>query len=109
TLVSPGASSLLHATEEIDEVTYSGVEEALQVAETDVRLFGKPSAYPGRRMGLIMATADDVSEARDRAPIAASEISISAAPGVVHELELAEENGPTSEKELYPDDVESSE
>ena len=98
-----------HATEEIDEVTYSGVEEALQVAETDVRLFGKPSAYPGRRMGLIMATADDVSEARDRAAIAASKISISAAPGLVPELELTEENGATSEKELYPDEVESSE
>lgn len=109
TLVSPGASSLLHATEEIDEVTYSGVEEALQVAETDVRLFGKPSAYPGRRMGLIMATADDVSEARDRAAIAASKITISAAPRLVPEPELTEENGATSEKELYPDEVESSE
>ena len=102
TLVSPGASSLLHATEEIDEVTYSGVEEALQVAETDVRLFGKPSAYPGRRMGLIMATADDVSEARDRAAIAASKITISAAPRLVPEPEL------TSGKESSPDDVESS-
>ena len=103
TLVSPGASSLLHATEEIDEVTYSGVEEALQVAETDVRLFGKPSAYPGRRMGLIMATADDVSEARDRAAIAASKITISAAQGLVPEPEL------TPEKELSPDEVEISE
>lgn len=103
TLVSPGASSLLHATEEIDEVTYSGVEEALQVAETDVRLFGKPSAYPGRRMGLIMATADDVSEARDRAAIAASKITISAAPRLVPEPEL------TSGKESSPDEVESSE
>ena len=103
TLVSPGASSLLHATEEIDEGTYSGVEEALQVAETDVRLFGKPSAYPGRRMGLIMATADDVSEARDRAAIAASKITISAAPRLVPEPEL------TSGKESSPDEVESSE
>ena len=103
TLVSPGASSLLHATEEIDEVTYSGVEEALQVAETDVRLFGKPSAYPGRRMGFIMATADDVSEARDRAAIAASKITISAAPRLVPEPEL------TSGKESSPDEVESSE
>lgn len=103
TLVSPGASSLLHATEEIDEVTDSGVEEALQVAETDVRLFGKPSAYPGRRMGLIMATADDVSEARDRAAIAASKITISAAPRLVPEPEL------TSGKESSPDEVESSE
>ena len=102
-LDEPTNSSLLHATEEIDEVTYSGVEEALQVAETDVRLFGKPSAYPGRRMGLIMATADDVSEARDRAAIAASKITISAAPRLVPESEL------TSEKELSPDDVESSE
>lgn len=80
TLVSPGASFLLHATEDIAEATFTGVEEALQVAETDVRLFGKPSAYPGRRMGLIMSTADDVAEARDRAAIAASKIAISSAP-----------------------------
>ena len=102
TLVSPGASALLHATEEISEVTYSGVEEALQVAETDLRLFGKPSAYPGRRMGLIMATADDVSEARDRAAIAASKISIAAAPA---EFDSAESDS----ADLDSDEVESSE
>ncbi|MFH0411531.1 formate-dependent phosphoribosylglycinamide formyltransferase [Corynebacterium sp. L4756] len=80
TLTSPGASSLIHADEEIAEVTYTGVEEALQVAETDIRLFGKPSAYPGRRMGLIMSTADDVAEARDRAAIAASKIKVASRP-----------------------------
>lgn len=80
TLTSPGASSLIHANDEITEVTYTGVEDALQVAETDIRLFGKPSAYPGRRMGLVMSTADDVSEARDRAAIAASKIVVGSAP-----------------------------
>ena len=56
-----------------------------------------------------MATADDVSEARDRAAIAASKITISAAPRLVPEPELTDENGATSEKELSSDEVESSE
>ena len=54
-------------------------------------------------MGLIMATADDVSEARDRAAIAASKITISAAPRLVPEPELS------SGKESSPDEVEISE
>ena len=97
TLTSPGASSLIHAHDEIAEVTYTGVEEALQVAETDIRLFGKPSAYPGRRMGLVMATADDVSEARDRAAIAASKIVVGSAPAPAAEAAAGPVAGPEAE------------
>lgn len=97
TLTSPGASSLIHAHDEIAEVTYTGVEEALQVAETDIRLFGKPSAYPGRRMGLVMATADDVSEARDRAAIAASKIVVGSAPAPAAAAAAEPEAGPEAE------------
>ena len=101
TLTSPGASSLIHANDEITEVTYTGVEDALQVAETDIRLFGKPSAYPGRRMGLVMATADNVSEARDRAAIAASKIVVGSAPVPAAADPAESEDG--SEAEPQPD------
>ncbi|WP_425486460.1 formate-dependent phosphoribosylglycinamide formyltransferase [Corynebacterium incognita] len=76
TLTSPGAAVVLHADEEIEQVGYTGVAEAMRYAETDVRLFGKPGAYAGRRMGLVVATAENVEEARDRAALAASSIAV---------------------------------
>ena len=42
TLVTPGASVVIHADEELNEVAYTGVAAALSYAETDVKLFGKP-------------------------------------------------------------------
>ncbi len=79
TLTTPGASVVLHADEDMDTVTYSGVGEAMRYSETAVRLFGKPNAYKGRRMGLVTSTAETVDEARDRAALAAACISV--APG----------------------------
>ena len=52
----------------------------MSLSETDVRLFGKPDAYPGRRMGLVMSTAESVNEARDRAALAARKITIDKTP-----------------------------
>ncbi|QGU08381.1 Phosphoribosylglycinamide formyltransferase 2 [Corynebacterium occultum] len=71
TLISPGACSVLRAVDEEGPVNYHGLAEALQVPEADVRLFGKPVAYPGRRMGVALATADDVEQARANAAEAA--------------------------------------
>ena len=78
TLTSPGAAVLLHAQHQLDTVAFHGVAAAMGFAEVDVRLFGKPHAYPGRRMGLVAATAETVSEARDRATLAAAQIDIRA-------------------------------
>lgn len=79
TLTSPGAAVVLHAPQDSDDVTYSGLAEAMAVPETDVRLFGKTSAYKGRRMGIVTATADTVEEARDHALLAAGRITVGAA------------------------------
>ncbi|WP_293770298.1 formate-dependent phosphoribosylglycinamide formyltransferase [uncultured Corynebacterium sp.] len=76
TLTSPGAAVVLHADSDIQDVTFTGLGEALAYAETDVRLFGKPGAYAGRRVGLVTATAETAIEARDRANLAASKIGI---------------------------------
>lgn len=76
TMITPGASYMLHADQELEDVSYAGVAAAMRVAETDVRLFGKPNAYAGRRMGLVVSTAEDVEEARDHAAIAASRIAV---------------------------------
>ena len=76
TLVSPGAAVILHADAELDDVSYSGLDAALAYEETDVRLFGKPWAYAGRRMGMVATTAEDVETARDRAALAAAKITV---------------------------------
>lgn len=81
TLVSPGASIVLHADQELSDVAYTGIEQALSYAETDVRLFGKPGAYKGRRMGLVVSTAETIEVARDRAALAAAKIDICPTPG----------------------------
>lgn len=76
TLTSPGASAVIRAEESSADVEYRGLAEALALQEVDVRLFGKPEAYPGRRMGIALATAEDVETARDRAVTAARTITV---------------------------------
>ena len=46
----------------------------LAVPESDLRLFGKPEAFPRRRMGVAIANGSDVEEARQRAKLAASRV-----------------------------------
>ncbi|MDO5032315.1 formate-dependent phosphoribosylglycinamide formyltransferase [Corynebacterium sp.] len=82
TLTSPGAGAFVHAEEGLEEVAFTGIAEALAYEETDVLLFGKPSAYVGRRMGLVTTTAEDIETARDRAALAAGKIGVCATPGV---------------------------
>ncbi|MCS4536152.1 formate-dependent phosphoribosylglycinamide formyltransferase [Corynebacterium sp. HS2168-gen11] len=76
TLTSPGASAVIRATSDLDHPRYSGLSQAMQVPETDVKLFGKPSAYASRRMGLCISTADDVETARLHAQTAAAAIRV---------------------------------
>ncbi|ESS02419.1 MAG: formate-dependent phosphoribosylglycinamide formyltransferase [uncultured archaeon A07HR67] len=76
TATRPGASAAIVADEPMDAPAYRGAETALSVPETELRLFGKPDAYAGRRMGVAVATADDVETARDRATSAASSVSL---------------------------------
>lgn len=52
-----------------------GLAEALALAD-DVRIFGKPATRPGRRMGVALAQAETVEEARRRATEAAARVRI---------------------------------
>ena len=77
TLRSPGASVTIKATGESapgEGVRFAGLDEALAQEGVDLRLFGKPEAHPGRRLGVVVAYADDVQVARDRARSAAQAI-----------------------------------
>jgi len=68
----PGASAVIYGGMESMGIAFEGVAEALQVPESDLRLFGKPESFLKRRMGVAVATADSIDEARDRAKLAAS-------------------------------------
>ena len=68
----PGASAVIYGGVEAARIVFDGVEEALRVPNTDIRLFGKPESFVKRRMGVALAHADDVETARMNAKLAAS-------------------------------------
>ncbi len=75
-LLTPGASSTLKADCEQSDFRICGVEQALAMPNTQVRLFGKPVTKPGRRMAVALSTAEDVEQARETARQAAGLLSI---------------------------------
>ena len=74
TLKTPGASAVIYGGVEAAGVVFDGVDEALRVPGTELRLFGKPESFVKRRMGVAVANADDTDEARRRAKDAASRV-----------------------------------
>ena len=75
-LREPGASAAIVAERARSEPAYEGIDAALAEPGTDLRLFGKPDAYPGRRMGVAVATASDLDRARGRATTAADRVRV---------------------------------
>lgn len=71
---APGASAVIYGGIEAKGISFEGVDEALRVPQTDVRLFGKPEAFTRRRMGVVLANGTDIAQARERAKLAASKI-----------------------------------
>ncbi len=74
TLRNPGASAVIYGGVDAPGIVFDGVDEALQVPGTDVRLFGKPESFVKRRMGVALARAEDTDTARERAKLAASRV-----------------------------------
>ncbi|MFY2790695.1 formate-dependent phosphoribosylglycinamide formyltransferase [Rhodococcus sp. MALMAid1271] len=74
TLLSPGASAVIYGGVDADGIYFGGVAAALKVPETDLRLFGKPTSFVRRRMGVAVSTASDIDTARARAREAAGEV-----------------------------------
>ncbi|MRW82996.1 formate-dependent phosphoribosylglycinamide formyltransferase [Pseudoduganella sp. FT26W] len=73
-LKAPGASAVIYGQHEAAGIAFEGVAEALRVPNSDIRLFGKPESFARRRMGVALATADDVETARVNAKLAASKV-----------------------------------
>jgi phosphoribosylglycinamide formyltransferase 2 len=73
-LRATGASAVIYGQMEAKGIAFMGVEEALRVPESDIRLFGKPESFMRRRMGVALANGKDTDEARMRAKLAASKV-----------------------------------
>ena len=74
TLRSPAASAVIYGGVEAEGIVFTGIDEALQVPGSDLRLFGKPESYRRRRMGVALARAADIGTARENAKLAASRV-----------------------------------
>jgi phosphoribosylglycinamide formyltransferase 2 len=74
TLRNPGASAVIYGGVDAQGIVFDGVDEALRVPNTDLRLFGKPESFTKRRMGVALAFDADVEVARSNAKLAASKV-----------------------------------
>jgi len=65
--IAPGASAVIYGGIDARGIRFDDVAHALSIPCSDLRLFGKPESYKKRRMGVALATAGDIGEARTRA------------------------------------------
>ena len=73
-LRTAGASAVIYGGLEATGIAFDGIEQALAVPGTELRLFGKPEAFVKRRMGVALARATDVETARVLARRAAAAV-----------------------------------
>jgi len=66
-LKSPGASAVIYGGFDARAIVFDGVDEALRVPNSDVRLFGKPESFVNRRMGVALVHDADLERARVQA------------------------------------------
>jgi len=74
--LGPSASCVLLAEGDSEEILFDRLQNALAEPDTDLRLFGKPEVHGKRRMGVCLARAETVEEAREKARKAAAAIAI---------------------------------
>jgi phosphoribosylglycinamide formyltransferase 2 len=73
-LKSPGASAVIYGGMDEKGIAFEGVDEALRVPESELRIFGKPQSYMKRRMAVALARGTTTDAARLRAKTCASAI-----------------------------------
>jgi phosphoribosylglycinamide formyltransferase 2 len=74
TMHTLGASAVIYGHLEARGIAFSGVNSALQVPQSALRLFGKPESFERRRMGVALANGRDITQARERAKLVASRV-----------------------------------
>lgn len=74
-LRSPGASAVIYGAMDDKGIAFENIDKALQLPQTDLRLFGKPEAFTRRRMGVALAWDDDIDSARTNAKKTAAAVT----------------------------------
>ena len=75
-LLKPSATRVIISDDVSNNPSYTGLNEALNVENIKVLIFGKLFAKKGRRMGVVLASNDDVNIARENADKAAMKIRV---------------------------------
>ena len=72
----PCASSVILGEGHSEEISFNGVDKALNEPDTQIRLFGKPSISGRRRLGVTVARGNSIEEAKHKAIRASEAINI---------------------------------
>lgn len=72
----PAASAVILGEGVSQDIGFEGLDAALSEADTQLRLFGKPSIDGSRRLGVIAARAETVESARAKAMRAAQAVTV---------------------------------
>ena len=72
----PCASSVILGDGHSEEISFNGVDKALNEPDTQIRLFGKPSISGRRRLGVTVARGQSIDEAKEKAIRASESIDI---------------------------------
>ena len=76
----PSASRAVVVEGNTNVVEFEGIEKVLEEPGTQMRIFGKPEIVGHRRMGVILATAESVEAAREKASRAYDKLTINVLP-----------------------------
>lgn len=72
----PAASSVILVEGNSEQLSFGNLQQVLAMPDTQLRLFGKPEVKGSRRMGVVLALADDVQAARDKANAASAAVTL---------------------------------
>ncbi|MBD5271999.1 MAG: formate-dependent phosphoribosylglycinamide formyltransferase [Bacteroides sp.] len=72
----PSASRAVVVEGDSKQVVFENLDKVLEEPGTDMRIFGKPEVKGHRRMGVILATADSVEEAKAKAERAYNKLNV---------------------------------
>lgn len=76
----PSASRAVVVEGDTDKIEMENLEKVLEEPGTQMRIFGKPEIKGHRRMGVILATADTLEEARAKADRAYGKLNVKVLP-----------------------------
>ena len=79
-LYGPSASRAIVVEGDTDKVVFGNLDEVLSEEGVQMRIFGKPEVVGHRRLGVILATADTVEEARAKADRAYKKLKVKLLP-----------------------------